>query len=386
MRNTWKFIFVVMLTSFAVACGSASKEKKDDLAGKKSELEKLKGEKSKLDDQIRVLEDEIAKLDTTAAASHGKLVAITTVAEQPFEHFIDLQGRVDADNISVVTPRGGPGQVKSIFIKKGDIVHKGQVLLKLDDAVTLKQLQTLKTQLAYAEDILRRQKNLWEQGIGTEVQLKTAENSVNSLRDQINTLTAGWEMTNVTSDVDGYVEQLNLKPGETFVGMAGTVPQIQIVNTSSLKIVTELPENYIGRVKKGTPVKISLPDVGMDLTSNISLMNQSIGLNSRSVTTEARIPYNSNIHVNQVAVVRIKDYENPKAMVVPLAALQTDEKGKFVYVVVTEGGKKLARKKNIQVGEIYGNEIEVKGGLATGDQVVTEGIQSLYEGQLVTTK
>ena len=114
-------------------------------------------------------------------------------------------------------------------------------------------------------------------------------------------------------------------------------------------------------------------------------MNRSIGLNSRSVVTEAKIPYNPNVHINQVAEVRIKDYSNPHAIVIPLTVLQTDEKGKYVYVIASENGKKIAKKKTVQVGEIYGDNIEVKGGLATGDQVITEGFQSLYEGQVVTT-
>jgi multidrug efflux pump subunit AcrA (membrane-fusion protein) len=114
-------------------------------------------------------------------------------------------------------------------------------------------------------------------------------------------------------------------------------------------------------------------------------MNQTIGLNSRSVVTEAKIPYNPNVHINQVAEVRIKDYTNPHAIVIPLTIMQTDEKGKYVYIMSTENGRKVARKKTIQAGDIYGDNIEVKGGLKVGDQVITEGFQSLYDGQVVTT-
>jgi multidrug efflux pump subunit AcrA (membrane-fusion protein) len=118
-----------------------------------------------------------------------------------------------------------------------------------------------------------------------------------------------------------------------------------IVNTSTLKVVTDVPENYIGKIKKGTPVNIRIPDVNLEFNSNISLINQTIGLNSRAISTEAKIPHNDNVHINQVAQVRIKDYINDKAIVVPLTTLQTDEKGKYVYVLVTENGKKVARKK-----------------------------------------
>ena len=371
--------FILILSS----CGNGSKDEKGSLTDKRAQLEKLKNDQKKLNDQIAKLQNEIGSTDTSSSLNKGKLVAASPVTEQAFEHYIDLQGHIDADNISYVTPRGGPAQAKAVYIKQGDFVKKGQIIAKLDDDVQLKQLQQLKTQLAYAEDVYRRQKNLWDQGIGTEIQLKTAENNVNNLKDQINTTTAGWEMTNVRSEVTGYVETMNLRVGEVLGNTPQ--PQIVIVNSSTLKAVTDIPENYLGKIHKGMPVNIKLPDVNLEFNSSISLMNQTIGLNNRAVTTESKIPYNPNVHINQVAQVRIKDYANPHALVIPLTVLQTDENGKYVYVIATEKGKKIAKKKIVQVGEIYGNNIEVKGGLSAGDQLITEGFQGLYEGQAVTT-
>jgi multidrug efflux pump subunit AcrA (membrane-fusion protein) len=138
-------------------------------------------------------------------------------------------------------------------------------------------------------------------------------------------------------------------------------------------------------MKQGTPVKIVLPDIGLEINSSISLINQTIGLSSRSVTTEAKIPFNKQVHINQVAQVHIKDYENNQAIVIPLTTLQSDEKGKYVYVLVEEKGSKIARKKQVQVGDIYGEQIEVRSGLQEGDQLISQGFQSLYEGQSVTT-
>jgi RND family efflux transporter MFP subunit len=383
--NKFLTILTIAAAMIITSCGGGAKDVKGDVNDKKVKLEKLKTEKTKIETEIQNLQQEIAKLDPASVAVAPKLVAVTPVTIQPFEHYIDLQGKIDADNISYLTPRGAPGQVKALYIKKGDHVRKGQVLMKLDDAILLKQLEGLKTQKTYAEDIYRRQKNLWDQGIGTEVQLKTAENSVKSLNDQINTLTETWQTTNVRSEVDGYVEQLNLRVGETFSGFAGASPQVMIVNSSSLKVVTEVPENYISKIKKGTPVNVKLPDISLEFNSAISLINQTIGVNSRSVTTEAKIPHNDNIHINQIAQVRIKDYMNSKAIVIPLTTLQTDENGKYVYVLATENGKKIARRKQVIVGEIYGEQIEVKSGLNEGDQLITQGYQSLYEGQGVTT-
>ena len=382
--NKLLMMLTVATALIITSCSGGAKDAKGDLNDKKVKLEKLKTEKTKIETEIQALQQEIAKIDPASVTVAPKLVAVTAVSIRPFEHYIDLQGRVDADNISYLTPRGMPAQVRALHIKKGDYVKKGQVLIKLDDAVLLKQLEGLRTQKAYAEDIYKRTKNLWDQGIGTEVQLKTAENNVKSLNDQISTLTESWQMTNVRSEVNGYVEQLNLRVGETFSGFVGNQPQVMIVNSSALKVVTDVPENYLNRVKKGTPVNIKLPDVNLEFNSVISLMNQTIGVNSRSVSTEAKIPYNSNVHINQVALVRIKDYVKDKAIVIPLTTLQTDENGKYVYVLATENGKKVARKKQVVVGEIYGEQIEVRSGLNEGDQLITQGYQSLYEGQAVT--
>jgi len=383
MKGILKIASVVVFILALSSCGSGSKDEKGSLTDKKAQLEKLKNDQKKLNDQIAKLQNEIGSTDTSSSLNKGKLVAASPVTEQAFEHYIDLQGHIDADNISYVTPRGGPAQAKAVYIKQGDFVKKGQIIAKLDDDIQLKQLQQLKTQLAYAEDVYRRQKNLWDQGIGTEIQLKTAENNVNNLKDQISTTTAGWEMTNVRSEVTGYVETMNLRVGEVLGNTPQ--PQIVIVNSSTLKAVTDIPENYLGKIHKGMSVNIKLPDVNLEFNSSISLMNQTIGLNNRAVTTESKIPYNPNVHINQVAQVRIKDYANPRAIVIPLTVLQTDENGKYVYVMDTENGKKVAKKKIVQVGEIYGNNIEVKGGLNVGDQLITEGFQSLYEGQAVTT-
>lgn len=383
MKNVLRIAPAMLFVFILSACSDGSKDKKGDLNDKKAQLEKLKADQKKLSDQIAKLQTEIGSSDTSSSLNKGKLVSVSPVSEQAFDHYIDLQGHVDADNIYNVAPRGGPGLAKAVYIKQGDFVKKGQLLVKLDDAVQLQQLQGLKTQLAYAEDVYRRQKNLWDQGIGTEIQLKNDENSVNSLKDQINTATTAWDMTNVRSEVTGYVETMTLRVGETFGNTI--VPQIVVVNSSTLKAVTEVPENYLDKIHQGMPVNIKLPDVDLEFNSSISLMSRTIGLNSRSVTTEAKIPYDPKVHINQVAQVRFKDYANPHAIVIPLTVLQTDEHGKYVYVMSTENGKKIAKKKVVQVGQIYGNTIEVKDGLSIGDQLITEGFQSLYEGQAITT-
>ena len=383
--------FLMMLTvSTAViitSCSGGAKDAKGDLNDKKVKLEKLKTDKSKLDADIKKLEDEIAKADPSARKDRAKLVSAAPVTQQDFTHYIELQGKVDASDIVVVTPRGMPAQVRQIHVKRGDVVKKGQLLLKLDDAIMLQQLEGLNTQLEYAKNIYNRRKNLWEQGIGTEVELITAKNSVDNLDRQVATLKENWRTSFVYAPISGIADVVNIKAGEIFNGVSAMGPQIQIVNTSGMKVVTEVPENYQTKVKKGSQLIIAIPDAGIDsLNATISVIGASIASTTRGFVTEAKIPSLPGLRLNQVASVKIKDYHSPNAITVPLNVVQTDEHGKYVYVIATEGDLKKARKKSVIIGENFGGVVEIKGNsLLPTDLIITEGYQTVYDGQTVTT-
>lgn len=392
---------VAIIFFVAAGCGNSKKDSNSVITEKKTQLAKLKEDKNKSDAEIRKLEEELGRIDTASGnSSRIKLVGTSPVGVQDFQHYIDLQGKVDADNISYISPRGGPGQVRALYVREGQNVKKGQLLLKLDDAIVRQQvtaarqsLAGIRTQLGFAKNIYERQKNLWEQGIGTEVQLITAKTNVESLEnqlrasnEQVKVAVEQMNTSNVYSDVTGVADVVNVRVGETFTGMTATGPQIKIVNTSSLKIVSNVPENYISRMKTGTPVVINIPDANMKLNSSLTRISQSIDLAQRGFIAEARIPYNAALKPNQSAIMKILDYSSPNAVVIPVNVVQTDEAGKYVYVLQkTSNGKTIAKKKQINIGEVYGDIVEVKTGLSAGEQLITEGYQNLYEGQLVGT-
>lgn len=385
MKRLLQASIITSIAFVVVACGAKGNEK-SALTEKKASLEKLKQEQTKIATDIKKLENEIAVLDSSANNKTVKLVDVITTETSDFFHYIDLQGKIDADNISYVAPRGTPGQVKSLFIKKGDYVKAGQLLLKLDDAIYKQQIQNTNTQLALAKDIYRRQKNLWDQGIGTEVQLISAKNNVDQLENAIKLQKEQLSMTNVYAKVNGYADQVNVRVGEFFQGFIGNMPQIQIVNTSSLKVVTDIPENYINRVKKGSSVKIILPDLNnKEIKSTITLISQSINANSRGFIVEAKIPYQNNLKPNQVAIMKILDYAAKNVVTIPINLIQTDEKGKYVYIMEANGKGFIAKKKAINIGEVYNGLAEIKLGLQTGEKLITAGFQSIYEGQNIAT-
>lgn len=383
-KNLLGLVFIGILLS---ACGNTRKDPKAELNDKKAQLEKLKGKQKSINDQVIKLEEEIAKLDPNASASIAKLVAIAPVQTSAFEHFIEIQGTVEATNISYVAPPNGQGGVvQALYVRQGQNIHKGQVLVRLDDAIIRQQIEPLRVQLNTANDTYKRTKNLYDQGIGTYQNVLNAKTQVETLQGNIGTLQKQAAMMIVTAPQSGVADQVNVRVGEIFNG--GTLtPQIRIVNTSDLKIKANIPENYQTRVAVGSPLEVVLPDENNRIVkATVTVLSKIIDPATRTFYIEAKLPSGSNLKPNQVAKIHIRDYENQNAITIPMSTLQNDETGKYVMLAVKESDKLVARKRTITVGELYNDQIEVKSGLQPGDQLITEGFQSLYDGQLITTQ
>ncbi len=393
-------IIALGVAVFATSCGGSKKESNANLNDKRTQLEKLKTEKDKKDAEILKLQQELAKLDTTSAnPTKIKLVAFMPIVTENFDHYIELQGRIDAENSSYISPRGMGGQVKQVLVKQGQIVKKGQLLLRLDNAVQSQQVQAarqqsagIKTQLALAKSLYDRQKNLWDKGIGTEVQLLTAKTNVTSLENQLSQVAENVKLAqeqmntaNVYSDVTGVADVVNIRVGETFSGVGATGPQIKIVNRSSLKAVGNIPENYLGTVSRGSAVIVTMLDTRRTYNSTLSFIGASIDPNSRGFVVEAKLPTDPSLNPNQTVLLKVRDYASPNSIAIPLKTLQNDEKGKFVMIASSEKGKLFARKRPVTVGMINEAVIEVKSGLKAGENLIVEGYTGLYEGQQLKT-
>ncbi len=401
MKQVTIFGWIIAASFILASCGESKKENAAGINDKKAALEQLKSEKLKNEEKIAKLQEELLKLDTNSVnPAKIKLVATTPVVLQKFSHYIELQGRVDAENISYISPRMGPAQVKAVYVTQGQFVKKGQLLLKLDDAImrqgvnaAKQQLEGIKTQLGFAKNIYQRQKNLWDQGIGTEVQLISAKTNVTGLENQldaagaqIKTLQEQLNTSNVYSDVSGIADVVSIRVGETFSGMTAAGPQIKIVNTSSLKAVSNLPENYLGTVTRGTAVVVELPDAHKTINTVVSFTGASIDLINRGFVVEAKLPSDASLKPNLIALMKIRDYNSENAIAIPLNTLQNDEKGKFVMVASLENGKLVARKRPVLIGMLNNDILEIKSGLKSGEALIIEGYAGLYEGQQLKTQ
>jgi RND family efflux transporter MFP subunit len=401
MQKILKVSFAVSLMLMLAACGNSNKEKSADTGELKKKLEKLKKDKSGLDAQIRQVEEQLAKADPSAVQAQ-KLVSLDTISVQDFSHFIELQGKIDADNVAYVSPSGMGGVIKAVYVKAGDRVRKGQTLLKLDDVLARQGLVgaqqesgVLKARLAQAKTIYERYENLWKQGIGKEIDVINAKAEADALQSQLNAsaakVSAAQEQlsqTNVTALISGVVDEVSVKVGEFFSPQTAADPrvgQIRIVNNSNIKIVTEVPENYSSRIRKGDAVEVVLPELGKPpYKSTINVVGAAVDPTTRSFTVEAKLPSDPLLKPNQLATMKILDYQAKHAVTVPINLVQSDEKGKYVYVAEKSGNKTIARKKTVIAGESYNGQMEIKSGLAAGDVVISEGYQTVYDGQVIT--
>ena len=368
-------LFIVAIATFLAAC---SGEKKDGLAAKKEELTKLKTEQSETDKKIKALELEIAKLDPKKAGeAKVKAVTVAPLNAETFKHYIELQGTVDAKNSAMITPKTG-GAVTAMYVKLGDYVKAGSVIGKIDNSILSESLEELKTQQSLVNTLYEKQKSLWDQKIGTEIQFIQAKNNKESLERRLATLNTQLAQSSIVSPMSGVVDQVNIKVGEMASPGVGVV---RVVNLSDLKIMAKVSDTYSASVKKGDEVIIKFPDLKKDYKARISFVSTTVDPLSRTFTIEASLPSSNDIKPNMMAQVQINDATSKSALAIDQNYVQSTEKGNVVYVAVTEGNRKVAKAKEVKTGLSYNGKVEILEGLTAGDQLITLGYQDISDGQ-----
>jgi len=359
------YLFVLTLTIIMVACGGGGSDKK-------AELEKLKKEKESLDSKIAKLEEEIAKTDTSKVEVLTEVIA-TPLKLSIFKSYIEVQGRVDADE-SVSLSTEVPGTITKINVKVGDHVTKGQVLAETEARPMLQQLADLQTNLDLAKLVFEKQKNLWDQKIGTEIQYLQSKSTKESLENKINAMQEQIRMTKITSPIEGTVDGVEIKLGQM---AAPGLNAITVVNFSSLKVKAEVAEAYSARVKNGEDVLILFPDMNDSIKTTIHYASRAIKALSRTFAVEVLLDNKKEYHPNTVARLKINDYQSPAPeLVVPVKYIQKGAEESFV--MVDEKGK--AVKKVVTIGREYSGMAEILSGLKEGDLMITDGYDLVNEG------
>lgn len=363
-------ILYIALSAIIVSCGAPDK---------KAELEKLKKQKTELETKITSLEEDLKKSDTTKVKEKTVEVVAMPIEPQTFKTYIEVQGRIDADeNVSLSTQM--PGTITQISVKVGDRVTKGQELALTDARAIQQQMSDLQTNLDLAKQVYDRQKNLWDQKIGTEVQYLQAKTNKESLEKKLSSANEQLRMSKIISPIDGTVDAVNIKLGQM---VAPGLSAINVINFTNLKVKADVAESYAARVKTGNEVQVLFPDTKDSIISKVSYASRAISSLSRTFNVEVMLDNSKEYHPNMVAKLRINDFQSPTPeIIIPVKYIQrgTSEN----YVLVAQGGKSI--KKVIKTNREYNGMIEVTSGLNAGDLLIVAGYDMLNDGDAITVK
>jgi membrane fusion protein, multidrug efflux system len=364
---------ILTLAVVVMACSATTPD--DD---KQSRLQKLKEEQSSLSKEIKKLEDEIAKANPDSVKVRAKEIAVIDLAPRSFDYSIQTQGSVEAED-NIMLSAKSMGVVTAVHVTEGQQVSKGQALVQLDNAVIKRNIEAMKAQLEMATAVYNRQKNLWDQKIGTEVQFLQAKTNKENLERQVESMKEQRDMSTITSPINGTVDELIAKVGEN---LSPGMPAARVINSSNLKLKAKVSEAYVTNIKRGNKVLISIPELKKELTAQVSFVGKNIDPLSRTFAVEIKLPSLADLRPNMTGLVKVIFHNEPSTIVVPINVVQDINKEKVVYIAELSGKQMVARKKVVTVDAVYDNLAQVQG-LKTGDKVITSGYQGLNDGQVV---
>ena len=366
---------MLLLVGLALWLGACSAEDpQKQLITKKQQLSDLKAE-------ISELEKQIAAAEGKDPSDSYKLVEALNILPSRFEHFVEVQGNVTSEASVNVTP-----EISGVLLRKpiqeGQSISQGQVLAVLDTELLQSQKAPLVKQLELADAIYKRQANLWKQEIGSEVQYLEAKNRKESLEKQIEQLDTQIDKGQVQAPISGTVDEFFFNVGE----MANPqMPLVRVVNLGRVEIAADVSEAYLGAIGEGDTVEVRFPSLGMRAYERVSTVGQFINPNNRSFKVEVSMRNDGNrLKPNTTAVVRINDYTNPNALVVPSNLIQQSAQGtRFIYTLEQQGGENIARKTIVKVGRTFQGLTEVTSGLKGNTLVIRKGYNNVIDGERV---
>ena len=347
----------------------------------KAELAKLKKEQADTQAKIATLEAKSGGAEAAPATP----VSVINARPESFKSYLEVQGRVDFEQNATVGSRAA-GTLTSLRVQRGDRVRKGQVLATVDASILDANVAELKTRMDLARVIYQKQKSLWDQQIGTEVQFLQARNNYRALQNGLATLNQQKALYNVVAPFSGTVDEVLPKLGEI---TAPGAPVVRLTSGTGGKILADVSEAYSNSIKAGDNAVVTIPDLGgAEIPATVRVVSRSINATSRTFTVELRLQSAkaSGLRPNMVATVRILNYNRPNATVIPVDLVQKDEQNSYVYVVGKAAGKTMAEKRVIKTGNTYNGKVEVTSGLTAADQIISAGYQNLNDGQPVTVQ
>lgn len=381
-----KASLILALAVILTACGNSEKKAAiaidgknvSELMAKKSELvQKVADFKS----EIERLEAAIERLDTTQSSIRAAYVEIDTIMPHTFKHYIEIQGSISSEDNILVSPERA-GVITKVFVDEGDRVRAGQVLAAMDASALESQLRQVKASYQLAHTTYERRKKLWDQNIGSEIQLLQAQSQMNGLKSQMDAIQAQINTNRIVSPIAGEVDAVNVKVGEMAnPGMSG----IRVVNMDELKAQATIAGQYAGSVQKGDKVKIFIPSLNMTIEERISFVSLAIDQQTQSIMVEAELKADyPGLKPNMIAKLKINNYTNDSAIVVSSNVLLRDPNNiddYYVMAVDQKDEKFVAQRHKVEIGKQYSGETEILNGLPKHPVIITFGFEGVADGQ-----
>lgn len=377
---------IAALSLLLTACGGKEKSldeilNEGDLKQIREIRNSIENEQIAISEKLKRIDEKVAELDDTK-----KLPLVTTVMAQKedFTHYLELQGSVQTKENIVIFPEVS-GILTKIYVKEGQNVKKGQILAKIDDGGLEQQVSQMKIQFALAKTTFERQKRLWDQKIGSEIQFLQAKSNYEAQEQSVNQLETQLSKTNITAPFSGVIDDIITDEGT--VVMPGQSQLIRIVNLRNMYIETEVPESYITDVVEGKKVKVEFPVLGTGLDTQIRQASNFINPANRTFKIEVPVTNKSgNIKPNLTAKLKINDYSKEDAILIPLSIISENANGQqYIYIAKNKNseGEAVAERIIIKTGKTQGDVIEVTNGINDGAEIINEGARSVRDGQTV---
>ena len=384
-----KLAVLLSIPLLLLSCGSNEEGKSveeiienEDLAEIRAKKSELSQQQSDLTQKLDKLDQAIDRLDKTRRLD---LVEIQQINDTLFKHYAEVQGDVATDE-NIVIYSEFSGILQDLRVEEGQQVNKGQVLAKIDDGGLSSELAQLETQATLAKTTFERQKRLWEQNIGSEMQYLEAKTNYESMQNSVKRLQSQLDKTIVRAPFSGIIDEVLTEQGE--VVSPGQSQLFRLVSLKNMYVEAAVPENYLNTVGKGTEVIVEISSQKSCIYLQNSGLGNTINPNNRSFNIQVAVPNeNGMIKPNQIATIRLNDYTAENAIIIPENALLKNSKGESVVFTLQEkeGEENIgtAKRKIVETGYSYNNKVEITNGLETGETLIIEGAKNLRDGQEV---
>lgn len=379
MKNIFILFLVISLTSCSENSTLQSILESNNVEQIKLKRKEVSAAQQEFSNKLQIIDIKLEELNTNPQLPIVEVLSVNPVI---FEHYIQVQGSVKSDELINIFPEFS-GIAKAIYVKSGDVVKKGQPLMKIDDGGLKEQLSQLKIGFKLTKTTFERQKRLWDQNIGSEIKFLETKSMYEAQKQGINQLKKQIKKTLIEAPFSGTIDNVVVKKGE--VVYPGRSNLMMLLNLDNLYIESNVPEKHIASINSGNKAIVHFPLLDKTISTTIRQSGSYINPINRTFKIEMDIEKNDlNIKPNLNSKVKINDYSNDSALMVNQNFISIDSDNKeYVYKIYEKNNKTYVSKTIISTGKNDGIKIEVLSGLNAGDKVVYEGIRKLVDNARV---